>query len=165
MHLSELPSMTEGRLHIEYQVHPQTNTYRFNLVDDKGRPFKDMSSPYVENMAGDIPGNLRGRDIMIIRDAQQTLERINSGVGGIARIAQEGGKNPSAYMLNTLITAGFTPGPTTKGLPAEMLKSIQAAHVKEKMAMDKRMEDRQKNYKGAIDFLSGERQSPLDENQ
>ncbi len=165
MHLSELPSMTEGRLHIEYQVHPQTNTYRFNLVDDKGRPFRDMTTPYAENMAGDIPGNPRGRDIMIIRDAQQTLDRINSGVGGIARIAQEGGKNPSAYMLNTLITAGFTPGPTTKGLPAEMLKSIQAAHLKEKMAMQKRDEQRAKNTSDFYDYMGGRRQSPLDENQ
>lgn len=115
-----------------------------------------------------------------LTNIHDTVNRINLGMEGAARVAATDGSNPSAYILRAIINAGYTPGPTTTGLPKAITDAIRASGAMEAKSMDdrqraiqKRAEEDSTGIRGAMKTLremppipddsGGQTKSPMDQ--
>lgn len=56
-----------------------------------------------------------------------SLDRLNSGIAGVARFQEKEGGDTSEYVLKLLQAGGFSPGKETTGIPAKMMQAILAS--------------------------------------
>lgn len=83
----------------------------------------------------DAPKPTTSVDANFIRNAQSTVNRLNSGLYNLSRIKDREGTDTSAYLVKTMVDLGLRPGEGTRGFPQQLMDAV-AASKKQKRIED-----------------------------
>lgn len=106
----------------------QEGKYKFVMLDQNN---KYLDPDYKEG-----PGSPRKTprppvDTMILNHYQDSLDRLNAGIGNLATMQKYVGKEDTgAYLLDLLTRSGFAPDENVQGLPKSMSEAIVNSHKK-----------------------------------
>lgn len=93
--------------HIKYTSDKASNTYKFELINSKGENVYDV--------------NPRSQ-------SAQAINNINFGLSSMANIAKAEGTNVDAYLIRSMLQAGWNPNKDKDQIPAKIMQAILSSY-------------------------------------
>lgn len=98
------------------------------IISDQSMPYKISWDSDNRRFGINYPAPKTDVEANYIKNSTAVINRLNSGLGNLARIQDHEGTDTSAYLIKTLTDVGFRPGTEVGGLPQKIYDAIKASH-------------------------------------